>query len=259
MKHRLTAALAIVALATPATSQTMLDKLIQRITKPKATATATRPDPSAAVEAAATASTAFPLDVAGVRLGMTPDEARAALTRAGYRPTDNDSLRYGPSFASRVRQEAERRRTGRYVAALTTDQVVTRIAMTGPSRESIAVDLDAVTTGSSVVTGVDVNVPADVMTGPALLRQAVAKYGPPDGRGDSGLLLAWCSASVKAVCGSISPFVVQYRSLPNLRAATALSSRSITLSEGTERGGRRDREFAAAVDRVAPKSDRVAF
>lgn len=256
MKHRLIAALVIVATATPAASQTMLDKLIQRITKPKATPPVPRSDPAAPLDATAMASTAFPLDVAGVRLGMSPDDVRAALTKAGYRMAGG--VDYGPSFASRVRAEAERRRTGSYVSASTADRVLTGLEATGPNRESMTVGLAAVPAGSSIVTGVRLVVPSEVMNGPALLRQTVAKYGPPDGSRDGRLTLAWCSVPVRSVCGSILPFQVQYGTLPNLTASTIIQN-SIQLSEGTDRSRLREREFAAAVDRAAPKTDRVAF
>lgn len=256
MKHRLIAALAIVAIAAPAASQTMLDKLIQRVTKPKAKVPATRADPTTPVDAGIRATTASALDVAGVRLGMSPDDARAALTRAGYRIGEN--IEYGPSFASRVRAEAERRRTGSYASASMVDRALTGIEATGTHRESIVVGLAAVAAGSSVVTGVRLVVPSEVMKGSALLQQAVAKYGQPDGARDGRLTLAWCSAPMKPVCGSILPFQAQYGSLPNLEASTIVQN-SIRLSEGTERGREREREFAAAVDLAAPKSDRVAF
>lgn len=258
MKHRLTVAIAIatVATASPAMSQTLLDKLIQRVTRPKATAPATRPDPTVATVQTAAASTGFSLDVAGVRLGMTPDQARTALTRAGYRIAE--TIDYGPSFASRVRAEAERRRTGSYGSASMADRVLTALEATGPNRESISVRLTAVPGGSSVVTGVRLIVPAEVMDGAALLRQAVAKYGPPDGSRDGRLTLGWCSVPVKSVCASILPFQIRYGSLPNL-IASAIIQNSITLSEGTDRGRDREREFTAAVERAAPKTGRVAF
>lgn len=166
---------------------------------------------------------------------MSAAEARTALAKAGYRPVRGDGLSSGPSFAAQVRQQAERRRTGNYVAAFPADRVVTGIDATGPNRESLTIHLAALATGSSAVVAVDLVMPSEVMTGPALLRQAVAKCGRPDGGRDLGLTLAWCSAPARSVCGALSPFGVRYGSLPNLVVHTA-PTKLISLGEGTERG-----------------------
>ncbi len=204
-------------------------------------------------------SPAFPLDVAGVRLGMSASEARAALMKAGYAMPATNGVSYGPSFAARVRAEAARRRTGVASSPTMADRVMTQLKAVGPNREAITVGLTAVPSGGSTVTDVYLQIPQDVMKGDAFLRQVTAKYGPPDGRRDQGMTLAWCSAPLKSVCGSITPFQRRPEALPNLKASVVHSDNTIRLADGTEQDREHERAFAAAVDRAAPKTDRAAF
>lgn len=260
MRKTTLVAILLASVATsPAGAQTLLEKLIGSLKRPRSTTPASPQSSVASVSPTQTEAVSFNLDIAGVRLGMTPEMAKTALTNAGYRPTGSNWLSYQPSFASRVRQTAERQRTGTYKSAAATDQIVSKIEAIGPNREDIEVYLDAVSKGSSIVTGVRLSISSDVMTGPALVRQAIAKYGRPDGQYDAGMTTAWCPAPVKSVCGALAPFGTNYNSLPNLVVSTLLSSRSVKLSEGTERSRRREREVEAAIERAAPKTDRVAF
>jgi hypothetical protein len=205
------------------------------------------------------ATTAFPLDVAGVRLGMSASEARAALVKAGYAMPATNGVSYGPSFAARVRAEAAQRRTGAATSPAMTDRVMTQLQGVGPNREAITVGLTAVPAGGSTVTSVFLTMPQDVMKGDAFLRQVVAKYGRPDGTRDQGLTLAWCSAPLKSVCGTITPFQRRPGALPNLTASVTYNDNTIRLQDGTEQDREREQTFAAAVDRAAPKTDRAAF
>lgn len=202
---------------------------------------------------------AFPLDVAGVRLGMSASEARAALVKAGYAMPATNGVSYGPSFAARVRAEAARRRTGAATSPAMSDRVMTQLQGVGPNRETITVGLTAAPAGGSIVTSVYLTMPQEVMKGDAFLRQVVAKYGKPDGSRDQGMTLAWCSAPLKSVCGTITPFQRRPEALPNLTASVVYNDNTIRLQDGTDQGRERERTFAAAVDRAAPKTDRAAF
>lgn len=218
------------------------------------------PGVAATLQAVSEAETAaFPLDVAGVRLGMSASEARAALIKAGYAMPATNGVSYGPSFAARVRAEAARRRTGAATSPAMTDRVMTQLQGVGPNRESITVGLTAAPAGGSTVTSVFLTMPQDVMKGDAFLRQVVAKYGKPDGSRDQGMTLAWCSAPLKSVCGTITPFQRRPEALPNLTASVVYNDNTIRLQEGTEHDHDRERAFAAAVDGAAPKTDRAAF
>ncbi len=210
-----------------------------------------------AVSAAAT--TAFPPDVAGVRLGMSASEARAALIKAGYAMPATNGVSYGPSFAARVRAEAARRRTGATTSPAMSDRVMTQLQGVGPNREAITVGLTAVPAGGSTVTSVYLTMPQDVMKGDTFLRQVIAKYGRPDGSRDQGMTLAWCSAPLKSVCGTITPFQRRPEALPNLMASVIYNDNTIRLQDGTDQDKERERAYAAAVDRAAPKTDRAAF
>lgn len=215
---------------------------------------------AAAPQAVSRAETsASQLDVAGVRLGMSASEARAALTRAGYAISATAGVNYGPSFAARVRAEAARRRSGAGTSPTMTDRVPTQLQAVGPNRETITVGLAAVPAGGSTVTSVYLTMPQEVMKGDAFLRQVVAKYGKPDGSRDQGMTLAWCSAPVKLVCGSITPFQRRPEALPNLKASVVYNDNTIRLQDGTEQDRERERTFAAAVDGAATKTDRAAF
>jgi hypothetical protein len=215
---------------------------------------AATPQPVSGAEMAA-----FPLDIAGVRLGMSASEARAALVKAGYATPATNGVSYGPSFAARVRAEAARRRTGTATSPAMADRVMTQLQGVGPNRETITVGLTAAPAGGSSVTSVYLRMPQDVMTGDAFLRQITAKYGAPDGRRDQGMTLAWCSAPLKSVCGSITPFQRRPEALPNLTASVVYNDNTIKLADGTDQDRERERAYAAAVDRAAPKTDRAAF
>lgn len=255
------AAIVLATASAPGSAQTLLDKVIQRIATRK-TAPATVPPAGTtqqAADGAATPSAAFPLDVAGVRLGMSAETARAALTKAGYSIPATNGISYGPSFGALVRSEAARRRTGAAQSPAMTDRVVTKLQGYGPNRETITVNLVVTPSGGSSVTDVHLTMPQDVMTGYAFLRQVTAKYGQPDGRRDQGMTLAWCTAPLKPVCGSITPFQRRPEALPNLTASMIYNDNTIRLADGTEQERERERTFAAAVERAAPKTDRAAF
>lgn len=263
MRKTLVAAAIVLATASaPGSAQTLLDKVIQRIGPRKGAPAAAASDTTArdaASVAVALPGSAFPLDVAGIRLGMSADAARGALTKAGYSIPATNGIGYGPSFAARVRAEAERRRTGAASSPAMTDRVVTKLEGHGPNREVITVSLTSLSTGGSGVTDVQLRMPQDAMTGDAFLRQVTTKYGRPDGRRDQGMTLAWCTAPLKPVCGSITPFQRRPEALPNLTASVIYNDNVITLRDGTDEDRERERAYAAAVERAAPKTDRAAF
>lgn len=263
MRKTLAAAAIVLATASaPGSAQTLLDKVIQRIAARKPAPATVPPAATTQQEAAggaAAPSAAFPLDVAGVRLGMSADAARTALTKAGYSMPATNGISYGPSFAALVRSEAARRRTGAASSSAMTDRVVTKLEGYGPTREAITVSLTASPAGGSTVTYVHLSMPQDVMTGDAFLRQVTAKYGQPDGRRDQGMTLAWCTAPLKPVCGSITPFRRRPEALPNLTASVVYNDNTIRLADGTDQDRERERAYAAAVERAAPKTDRAAF
>ncbi len=260
MKKTLAAAAIVIAAApVPGSAQTLLDKVIQRIGTRRAAPAAAMPAAATPQSGSGAETMAFPLDVAGVKLGMSASEARAALVKAGYAMPATNGVSYGPSFAARVRAQAAQRRTGVPSSPTMTDRVTTQLQGVGPNRETITVGLTAAAAGGSTVTSVYLTMPQDVMKGDAFLRQVVAKYGRPDGSRDQGMTLAWCSAPLKSVCGTITPFQRRPGALPNLTASVVYNDNTIRLQDGTEQDRDRDRTFAATVDGAAPKTDRAAF
>jgi hypothetical protein len=242
-------------------NKTLLATAIVIAAAPVPTVAQALPDASARQSAsgAVTTTPAFPLDVAGVRLGMSAGEARAALVKAGYAMPATNAVSYGPSFAARVRAEAARRRTGAALSPAMADRVMTQLQGVGPNREAITVGLTAAPSGGSSVTSVYLQMPQEVMKGDAFLRQVTAKYGQPDGRRDQGMTLNWCSAPLKSVCGSITPLQRRPEALPNLKASVIYNDNTIRLQDGTDQDRERERAFAAAVERAAPRTDRAAF
>lgn len=224
-----------------------------------AAGTAAGPPAAATPQAVSSAETAaFPLDVAGVRLGMSASEARAALIKAGYAMPATNGVSYGPSFAARVRAEAARRRTGAATSPAMSDRVMTQLQGVGPNRETISVGLTAVPAGGSTVTSVYLTMPQDVMKGDAFLRGRrqirQARWQPR-----RGMTLARCSAPLKSVCGTITPFQRRPGALPDLTVSIVYNYNTIRLQDGTEQDRDRERAFAAAVDNAAPKTDRAVF
>jgi hypothetical protein len=139
------------------------------------------------------------------------------------------------------------------------DRVMTQLQGVGPNREAITVGLTAAPSGGSSVTSVYLRMSQEVMKGDAFLRQVTAKYGQPDGRRDQGMTLNWCSAPLKSVCGSITPFQRRPEALPNLKASVIYNDNTIRLADGTAQDRERERAFAAAVERAALRTDRAAF
>ncbi|MGQ7624793.1 hypothetical protein ACTGWN_10035, partial [Streptococcus suis] len=81
----------------------------------------------------------------------------------------------------------------------------------------------------------------------------------PDASRDQGMTLAWCSAPLRSVCGTITPFHRRPEALPNLTASVVYNDNTIRLQDGTDQRRDRERAYAAAVDAAAPKTDRAAF
>jgi hypothetical protein len=193
-------------------------------------------------------------DVAGVKLGMSPDEAKASLAKASYKVTGTSDV---PSFDQEVRTEAARRQ-GRSLPS-TRGVGVYRIAATGPHQEYMEVHFLQQQQGSRV-SGVTVEIPATAMTTDAFWRQVTTKYGAPGAR-KQDVEMFWCSMEVGANCGrsyvASGPMDTEY---PLLTATgNANGGGGLRLQVGPRAYDAQRAAMEAATVRLAPKTDNAAF
>ena len=130
---------------------------------------------------------------------------------------------------------------------------------TGPHQEYAQVSF-AQTAAGSKVASVAVRIPEEAMTTPAFQAQVTAKYGRPDAVQDQGITMSWCSPEVLRTCGLIyNPDGKQANAYPLLIATSGNGGGALTLEAGTEAEHQLARDREAAVERLAPKTDKAAF
>ena len=255
---KVVAIIALGGLAAPLPAQTLLDKLVARVGRPRTMQTAAVPDPQAPASVA-TAGRHRPVtefDVAGIWLRATPAEVRAAMVRAGYRITYTGDT---ASFEQQVAAEAAQRRGVRPPdtrAAGTNNMIAT-----GPHQENLIVEFMQAPTGSQA-SNVSLRVPEEAMTGDALRRQLLDKYGRPDSSRSGGSELHWCSPETVANCGmTIATSGPLDDQQPLLSAAVNPygGGGSLRLQIGETAFPRLAAEKEAAVERLVPKTNRAAF
>ena len=193
------------------------------------------------------------IDVAGIRLGDTPQQVKAALQRAGYKVTET---RKAESFAQRVATEVANRK-GAAAPNSTYAGIGTIIAM-GPHQERADIQFAQVASGDSV-SRVEVTIPGTSMGEAAMKAQLTAKYGKPDAIKDQGLTWHWCAPQAVKICGMTYTGSDLDTVWPTLRGSTAMGANSIILEAGTEADRRLKQAFQAAVLARAPKTDKAAF
>lgn len=194
------------------------------------------------------------MDVAGVRLRMTPAEAKTALATAGYRMQEPSMV---DSFQQKVRREADAR-LGRPMAYPKSAGMSAIVAF-GPKQERAEV-IFAQTPAGSVVGGVTVDVPQTSITSLDFVAQAKAKYGSPGRIRFAGAEMTWCMPEVGTNCGL--PFVAsgpEPADYPQLETSSYRSGGRIRLTSGNRWHSDLDRQREAAVEALAPKARTVAF
>ena len=182
------------------------------------------------------------LDVAGVRLGMTPSEARVGLEAAGFNVSDDQT---GPSWTARIAEEA-----GKYV---NTPRDTTRgthyTYAEGPDFQTVEVSYDVGPRGSRV-RKVKYTRPADRGN---ILPTAIAKYGEPTVRRLNGL--RYCSAAKECNDSFMSDMPSA-----SIEAHQSNTSRSfIIMSQGDAADGASKATFDKAVRDIAPNYGKAAF
>jgi hypothetical protein len=193
-------------------------------------------------------------DVAGVKLGMSPDEAKASLARASYKVT---GISDAPSFDQEVRSQAARRQ-GRSLPSAR-NAGLSRITATGPHQEYMEVYFLQQQEGSRV-SGVTVDIPVTAITSDAFWRQVTTKYGAPGAR-KQAVEMFWCSMEVGANCGrsyvASGPMDNEY---PLLTATgNANGGGGLRLQVGQRAYDAQRAAMEAATVRLAPKTDNAAF
>jgi hypothetical protein len=135
-------------------------------------------------------------DVAGVRLGMTPDQAQRAMAAAGYRL---DHWARGASFEQRVAAEVARRRPAS--AGKTAPAEVTPISLwgDGPNGEKLWIKFQPLATGS-IVKFVQITTNPRRSTTEAVQAQVWQKYGAPTGYVLDWNRHFWCDLPAD-ICG----------------------------------------------------------
>lgn len=184
------------------------------------------------------------MDVAGVRLGMPIERARAALAAASYscRPFGSEA-----DFAARVAAEVKSRTGARGPVPHTAGTM--QFDCRGPNGEGLTVRF-AQTEAGGVVDDFALRIDGRTVDLPAVRRQLTAKYGRP--RIGDELRGSWCDAGYRCGEGVIfseGPTVI----IDTSNAVTILAAR------GTRAGEADAAAVRAAADRLTPKKTRAAF
>ncbi|KTW12359.1 hypothetical protein NS258_10465 [Sphingomonas sanguinis] len=193
------------------------------------------------------------MDVAGIRLGDTPQQVKAALQQAGYKVNET---RKTESFAQRVAVEVANRK-GLAAPNPTYAGIGTIIAI-GPHQERADIQFAQIAGGDSV-SRIEVTIPGTAMGEAAMKAQLTAKYGKPDAVKDQGLTWHWCAPQAAKICGMTYTGGELDTAWPTLRGSTAMGTNSIILEAGTDADRRLKQAFEAAILARAPKTDRAAF
>ncbi len=193
------------------------------------------------------------MDVAGIRLGDTPQQVKAALQQAGYKVTET---RKTESFAQRVAVEVANRKGA--LAPNSTYAGISNIIAMGPHQERADIQF-AQAAGGDSVSRVEVTIPDTAMGDAAMKAHLTAKYGKPDAVKDQGLTWHWCAPQAAKICGMTYTGGELDTAWPTLRGSTAMGTNSIILEAGTDADRRLKQAFEAAVLARAPKTNRAAF
>lgn len=185
------------------------------------------------------------MDIAGVKLGMSPAEVRAALVRSGYAIARTDDTN---DFEQEVASNANVRLKGSGLLRVT-PRGVSRIVAHGPGREYLTIDFAQWPAGS-LVAAVSFTVPEERQSREAFRAQVIARHGKATLQ-PGGHEPKWCTA------GDADCTIMSSPSLPNLSAS--FLSQSLWLRYGEEIDRQRRQAVEAAVDAKAPPAARSAF
>lgn len=184
------------------------------------------------------------LDVAGVTLGMTPDDTRAALRKAGFTPNVEDPQQDG--WSAVVSQRAAERIGGK----VDRSKVPMFTRAKGTQGETVEVWYAATREGPRA-SSIKYRMPTARMEKAAFLKGVAEKYGKPTFQeGAKGL---WCTKPEK-VCASYAN-----RQLPSLTVESGHAFHEVDLTMGQRYRDEQKALTAAAVEAAAPKDARASF
>lgn len=183
-------------------------------------------------------------DVAGVKLGMTPEETRAALKAGGFTPSATDPTQ--DSWASVISRRVAERIPGKVDEARV--PMFTRAG--GPQGEQVEVWYTATPEGARA-TSIEYTMPTNRMERAAFLAGASAKYGRPTTQDPVHGLYCTKGESNCVTYGN--------RMLPHMLTESDYSVHSIKLMEGMRYGDELKSRTAAAVEVAAPKTAKASF
>lgn len=183
-------------------------------------------------------------DVAGVKLGMSPEEARAALEAKGFKARDNDPAQ--PSWAALLSREIAKRR--QVEANDSTVPMFTRA--NGEQGESIEVWYAATPQGA-IVASVKFLIPTDRMERDLFERSVAEKYGAASYEDKTERI--FCSRG-ESEC---KPWQVQAH--PHLTADVDYHFYGVSISYGSDFRDAMTARMAAAVEAAAPKDAVATF
>jgi hypothetical protein len=188
------------------------------------------------------------LDIAGVKLGMTPEQVRPALVRAGFTPRASDPDQ--DSWEGRIAAEVAKRRPG---TRSTAKKVPMFTMARGPRGEHLEIWYHSGPAGAKAST-IKYQVPADQITGSAFYEGVLVKYGRPTVR-SFGKDMLYCSAGEPAA----SCVTLGNKQKPYLHAESGYKIHTLYLAEGADASEARKGAFRAEVERRAPKDARPSF
>lgn len=184
------------------------------------------------------------VDVAGVKLGMSPEQVRAALKAGGFTPraTDPDQSSWSAMVADKLAE--------RGVAVTDRTKVPMFTMASGPQGEHVEVWYAATRQGAQV-SSVKYLLPTNRMERAAFLTGVKNKYGQPTTEDRVNSL--YCSA------GEQSCVTYQNKQLPHLMASVGYSNYEVFLRNGTKFSDDYRAEMASAIEAGAPKRAKATF
>lgn len=193
---------------------------------------------------AVAAKSVMSFDIAGVGLGMSYAQVKAALAGA-YRCQD---FGYEPTFAEDLASEIKRRHGETVVWGPSSGR--SALECTGPAAETLKISFSQDENGA-VVKEISFFVEARVVAKAAFLKQIAAKFGKPSlGSPQDG---SWCDPGYR--CGGIFALIEG----PVFSVNATGDTMRIMASRGLRGDRARKAALEAAANRVAPKRTKATF
>lgn len=183
-------------------------------------------------------------DVAGVRLGMSPEQARAALKAAGFSAPATDPTQ--DSWSSLV----SRRRAERIGGKVDETKVVMFTRAGGPQGEQVEVWYAATEKGARA-TSIEYTVPTKRMERATFASGVSAKYGRPT--------VQEAARSLYCTKGEGSCQTYQNKALPHLQTEIDYSVYAVKLTEGGAYDQDLRTRMSAAIEAAAPRNAKASF